>query len=69
MVMFALEGISPVENAPKVPAEYWEKLLDVAHRRITLAAYRLADLFLAAAEQIESERALSGSVLNTIDQH
>ena len=47
--MFALEGISPVENAPKVPAEYWAKLLDVAHRRITLAAYRLADLFLAAA--------------------
>jgi hypothetical protein len=69
MVKFALEGISPVETAPKVPAEYWEKLQNVAHRRITLAAYRLADLIIAAADQIASERALAGSVLNTIDQH
>ncbi len=69
MVKFALEGISPVEEAPEVPVEYWEKLQDVAHRRITLAAYRLADLIIVAADQIASERALAGSVLNTIDQH
>ena len=69
MVKFALEGISPVEEAPEVPAEYWEKLQDVAHRRITLAAYRLADLIIAAADQIASERTLAGRVLNTIDQH
>ena len=69
MVKFALEGISPVEKAPEVPAEYWEKLQDVAHRRITLAAYRIADLIIAAGDQIASERALAGSILNTIDQH
>jgi hypothetical protein len=69
MVKFALEGISPVETAPKVPAEYWEKLQNVAHQRITLAAYRLADLIIAAADQIMSERELDGKVLNTIDQH
>ena len=69
MVMFALEGISPVEEAPEVPSEYWEKLQDIAHRRITLAGYRMADLIIAAADQIASERALAGRVLDTVDQH
>ena len=69
MVMFALEGISPVKEAPELPTEYWEKLQSVAHRRITLAGYRIADCILAAADQIASERALAGKVLDTIDQH
>ena len=69
MVTFALEGISPVKEAPKLPAKYWEKLQSVAHRRITLAGYRIADLIIAAADQIASERALAGKVLDTVDQH
>jgi hypothetical protein len=69
MVKFALEGISPVKEAPEVPAEYWEQLQSVAHRRITLAGYRIADLIISAADQIASERELAGKVLDTIDQH
>ena len=69
MVIFVLEGISPVKEAPKVPAKYWEQLQNIAHRRITLAGYRIADLIIAAADQIESERALAGKVLDTVDQH
>lgn len=69
MVMFALEGISPVKEAPKVPDKYWEQLQSVAHRRITLAGYRIADLIIAAADQIASERELAGKVLDAIDQH
>lgn len=67
MVKYILEGISPVEEAPEVPAEYWEKLQDVAHRRTTLAGYRIADCILSAADQIEAERAFAGKVLDTVD--
>ena len=52
MVAYIIQGISPLEDAPEVPAEYWEKLQQVAQRRITLAGYRIADLVIAAADQI-----------------
>ncbi len=60
MVMFILEGISPVEEAPEVPAEYWEKLQITAERRITLAGYRIADLIVAAADQITAQQKYVG---------
>jgi hypothetical protein len=60
MVKFILEGISPVDEAPDVPAEYWEKLQLTAERRITLAGYRLADLIIAAADQITAQREFVG---------
>jgi hypothetical protein len=50
-----------------VPAEYWEKLQEIVQQRITLAGYRLADLVLAAADQIDAERSLSGKALDTLD--
>lgn len=55
MMKFVLEGISPVEEAPELPAEYWEQLQEFAHARITLAGYRIADLILSAADQIVAE--------------
>jgi hypothetical protein len=67
MVLYILEGISPVENAPEVPAEYWEKLQHIAKRRITLAGYRIADCIIAAADQIAAEQSLSGKALETVD--
>jgi hypothetical protein len=60
MVNFILNGISPVEEAPSLPAGYWEKLQTTAERRITLAGYRIADLILSAAEQIEAQRKFVG---------
>lgn len=60
MVKFILEGISPVEEAPEVPAEYWEKLQTTAHQRITLAGYRIADLIISAADQIAAQRKFVG---------
>jgi hypothetical protein len=39
MVNFILNGVSPVEEAPEVSAEYWEKLQLTAERRVTLAGY------------------------------
>ena len=56
MIKFILEGISPVEEAPPLPHEYWEKLQRTAERRLTLAGYRIADLILSAAEQLEAQR-------------
>lgn len=56
MVNFILNGVSPVKEAPELPSGYWEKLQPTAERRITLAGYRLADLLLAAANQIEAQR-------------
>ena len=67
MVQFILNGVSPVEAAPKVPAEYWDKLQDVSHRRITLAGYRIADLIISAGDQIAAERSLTGKALDTLD--
>ena len=64
---FVLEGISPVEETPEVPAEYWEVLQNVAHRRITLAGYRIAHLIFSTADQIAAERGLATRALDTID--
>jgi len=60
MVNFILNGVSPVEEAPEVPAEYWKKLKRTTEPRITLAGYRIADLVIAAADNIESQRAFIG---------
>ena len=69
MVAYILHGVSPLEEAPEVPAEYWETLQQVVQRRITLAGYRIADLVLAAADQIYSERSFLGKALDTLDNH
>jgi len=60
MVNFILNGVSPVKEAPQLPDGYWEKLQSTAERRITLAGYRMADLFIAAANQIEAQRKFVG---------
>ena len=60
MINFILNGVSPVAEAPEVPTEYWEKLKPTAERRITLAGYRIADLILEAAGDIEAKRAFVG---------
>jgi S1/P1 Nuclease len=67
MVQFVLFGVSPVEEAPEVPAVYWKKLQDVSHRRLTLAGYRIADLIISAGDQIIAERTLAGKALETLD--
>ena len=67
MVAYIVRGVSPLEEAPEVPAEYWEQLQEIAQRRITLAGYRIADLVIAAADQLDSERSLSGIALDTLD--
>jgi hypothetical protein len=56
MINFILNGVSPVDDAPELPPGYWEKLQDTTEKRITLAGYRLADLILAAADEIEAQR-------------
>ena len=60
MVNFILTGESHVKQAPKLPAGYWEKLQLTAERRIALAGYRIADLILSAANQLEAERRFIG---------
>lgn len=55
MVAFILDGISPVKDAPTLPEGYWDRLQDTAQRRITLAGYRIADLLISAAEQVEAQ--------------
>lgn len=67
MVAYILFGQSPVDDAPAVPDEYWDKLQQTAQRRITLAGYRIADLVLAAADQIHQERSFTGKALETLD--
>ena len=67
MVQFILNGVSPVEEAPEVPNEYWEKLQEVSHRRLTLAGYRIADLIISAGDQIAAERTMVGKALDTVD--
>ena len=69
MVKYILEGISPVEEAPAVPAEYWEKVQEVSTRRLALAGYRIADVILAAADRLVSERNLAGKVLDSLQRH
>ena len=39
---------------------YWEKLQSTSERQVTLAGYRIADLILAAASQIEGQRKFVG---------
>jgi len=69
MVNYILNGVSPVDSAPPVPDEYWQKLLTTAHRQVTLAGYRIADLIIAAADNIFSDRALSGQILDSMQHH
>ncbi len=61
MVNFILNGISPVKEAPEVPADYWDKLKQTSERRITLAGYRIADLLITAADDIEAQRKFIGN--------
>lgn len=60
MVRFILDGIAPVDAAPKLPEEYWDRLQVTAQRRITLAGYRIADLLIGAADQIEAQTKFTG---------
>ena len=60
MVNFILTGVSHVKEAPQLPAGYWEKLQPTAERRITLAGYRIADLLISAADNIEAQRKFVG---------
>jgi hypothetical protein len=60
MINFILNGVSPVKEAPELPSGYWEKLQGTAERRITLAGYRIADIILSAADQIEAQRKFMG---------
>ena len=64
MIRYILEGVSPVEGAPEVPAEYWKKLQETAPRRMALAGYRIADIILAGADRIEAEENLSRQLLD-----
>jgi hypothetical protein len=52
--------VSPVAEAPEVPDEYWKKLKHTSQRRLTLAGYRIADLVIAAADDIEAQREFIG---------
>ncbi|WP_455377192.1 S1/P1 nuclease, partial [Petrachloros mirabilis] len=60
MVNFILNGVSPVKDAPELPAGYWERLQSTVERRLTLAGYRIADLLISATEQIEAQRKFVG---------
>jgi hypothetical protein len=60
MINFILNGVSPVKDAPELPPGYWDKLQSTAEQRITLAGYRIADIVLAAADQIEAQRKFMG---------
>ncbi|MDV7145801.1 S1/P1 nuclease [Tropicimonas sp. TH_r6] len=67
MVNYVLFGISPLEEAPEVPAEYWESMQDHAHSQITLAGYRIADVIVAAADKLLVEKTLTGQILESMD--
>ena len=60
MVNFILNGVSPVQEAPELPPGYWERLQETAERRMTLAGYRIADIILSAADQVEAQRRFMG---------
>ncbi|MGI9522467.1 MAG: S1/P1 nuclease [Hyphomicrobiaceae bacterium] len=66
MVKYILTGASPVKGAPKVPAEYWEKVQEVATRRLALAGYRIADIILVAADRIETEKGLHRQAMDAM---
>ena len=67
MVTYIVQGIPPMDEAPAVPDEYWEKLQQVAQRRIVLAGYRIADLILAAVDRVDAEKSFTGKALDTLD--
>lgn len=67
IVKYILTGASPVEGAPAVPTKYWERLQEVATRRLALAGYRIADLILAAADRIETERSLQRQAMDALE--
>jgi hypothetical protein len=60
MVNFILNGVSPVAEAPEIPDDYWKKVKQTSERRITLAGYRIADLVISAADDIEAQREYVG---------
>jgi hypothetical protein len=60
MMAFILEGVAPVDEAPQLPEGYWDELQATTARRITLAGYRIADLVLLAADNIEAQRKFVG---------
>ena len=60
MVNFILNGVAPVDDAPELPSGYFEKLQSTAERRITLAGYRMADLIMSAADNINEQRKYVG---------
>ena len=62
VIRYIRDGVSPIEGAPTVPAEYWEKTQEVATRRLALAGYRIADVILAADDLIETERGLKRQI-------
>lgn len=59
MVNFILYGVAPIKDAPQLPAGYFDKLATTSEQRLTLAGYRLADLLIAAADQIDAQRFIS----------
>jgi hypothetical protein len=67
MILYILEGVSPVEGAPAVPDEYWAKLQDVAPRRMALAGYRIADIIIAAADRIDYETSAAREALDAVE--
>ena len=67
MIKYILYGISPREEAPEVPAEHWAQLQGHAHRQITLAGYRIADVIVAAADSLLLEYTMTGNILESVD--
>jgi len=67
MVKYMLEGISPLEEAPEVPAEHWAQLQKHAHSQVTLAGYRIADVIVSAADRLLIEHTMTGNVLESMD--
>lgn len=69
IVNYVLNGVSPLDDAPEVPAEYWEQLQVHSHSQIALAGYRIADIIVAAADQIFTDHTLAGDVLDSLQRH
>lgn len=69
MMRYILEGVSHVEDAPKVPKAYWEQLQATAQSQITLAGYRIADLLVEAADTLFAERSIGAQVLDSMQRH
>ncbi len=69
MIKYILDGVSPIEEAPKVPDDYWEELQTKAQSQITLAGYRIADLIVAAGDSLLAERSAAGELLDSMARH